>query len=291
MTDDYKLETTHHGIALDRDRVENATVMFWSGKCAAYKNDRRHPRDLGHYIQNVLTPMIEKGEIDDGRRTLYDDRKMRFDKAEFSPFNILNISLGATNFKAAKEDMERSDKGNENLQKRGYRIFGDNYAFFARPVGVAVLPINDDGTVFVGERINKEYPGYLNAAAGYVNFRKDVQDLDIKAEALRELREEFGIVPEDVNSLHFAGIYSHPLKGDLDFSFIAKVRKPEHYFSSGEWMDHVQEREHKPLVRLASTKEVEELLQAGRVPDGRTFSVMYSTRGALNSLKKGELRD
>lgn len=292
MTDDYKMETTSYGIELNRDHVENATVMFWSGKCAADKEDWRQPRGLDHYIQNVLTPMIASGEIDDGTRTPYDDRKMRFDKAEFSRFGILNISLGATHFKAAKEDMERNNVGNIKLQKEGYRLFGDHYAFFARPVGVAVLPINSDGTVFVGERTNKEYSGFLNAAAGYVNFQKDVQNLDLKTEALRELQEEFGISSGEVNNLDFAGIYSHPIKGDLDFTFIAKVKKPEQYFSSGKWMEYVKEREHKLLVRLSSMAEVGELLETGKIPDSdRTLKVMYSTRGALAGLRKGELHD
>ncbi|MDP3734298.1 MAG: hypothetical protein Q8R37_03640 [Nanoarchaeota archaeon] len=293
MTEDYRIETTARGVELNRDNVENYTVMFWSGKCAADKEDWRQPRGLDHYIQNVLTPMITSGEIDDGSRTPYDDRKFRFDKAEFSrpSLPILNISLGATHFKAVKEDIERSNDENKKLQQRGYQKFGDCYAFFARSVGVAVLPITSDGTVFVGERKNTEYGGFLNAVAGYVTFRKDVSNLNIKGEALRELNEEFGISKEEVTSLDFAGIYSHPMKGDLDFTFIAKVNKPEEYFSSGAWMATVKEREHKPLVHLASMSQIEELLETGKLPNSdRKLKVMYSTRGALMSIRAEEIR-
>lgn len=154
------------------------------------------------------------------------------------------------------------------------------------------MPINEDGTVFIGERTNPEYGGFLNAVAGHLTYKQDVNSINIPEEAYRELKEEFGIDRDEVKSLELAGVYSHPIKGDLDFTFIAKIAKQDGYFSSDQWMANVKEREHKPLVRLASMAEVGELLETGKIPNSdRTLKVMYSTRGALESLLKGELRD
>ena len=55
-------------------------------------------------------------------------------------------------------------------------------------------------------------------------------------------------------------------------------------------MSRVKEREHKPLIKLASMAEVKRLLDESVVPDGRKFPLMYSTRGALESLTEAELR-
>ena len=88
------------------------------------------------------------------------------------------------------------------------------------------------------------------------------------------------------------GIYGIEARGDCDHVFIVDVKEPDSYFSSGDWKKNVKEREHKSLVRLSTIAEINELLETGKLPqEDRTVNVMYSTRGALMSLKPDEIRN
>ncbi len=277
--------------------TDHTAIYPEEGLCAANPENRKQPRDRDWYLANVIAPMIERGEIDNKTRTPFDDRKLRYDSSEF--FNAptygeddLVVRFGITHFPAFQADINRSNEENLKLQERGLQDFGDKWAYFARAPGVAVLPINKGGTIFVGERANEEYGGFLNAVAGHLTYKDKVKQVDISGEALRELQEEFGIQPGEVSNLRFVGLYSHPIKGDLDFTFLADVAKPEQYFVSGEWKKSVKEREHKDLVRLATMAEIHELLETGKVSGAdKTLQVMYSTRGALMSVYANEIKN
>jgi len=59
-----------------------------------------------------------------------------------------------------------------------------------------------------------------------------------------------------------------------------------------KWKESVKAREHKDLVRLATMDEIQELLGTGKVPGSdRKLQVMYSTRGALQSVYANEIRN
>ncbi len=292
-----------HGIVLNRKAVEDSEIITGDGLCAVDPNEKPDIRRFHKkwYLEHIINPMIRRGELNDGTKTPFDDRKLRYDgswlaeKIDFlqgQNTKNLNIYFGITHYKAFLADVNRSDEDNLKLQERGMQEFGDRYAFFSRAPGIAVLPINQDGTIFIGERANAEYGGFLNAVAGHLTYKNDVKQIDIPAEALRELKEEFGIQHDEVSNLRFVGLYSHPINGDLDFTFLADVAKPEQYFASGEWKKSVKEREHKDLVRLATMDEIQELLDTGKVPGSdRTLPVMYSTRGALMCVYANEIRN
>lgn len=309
---DYEVETAPGQIAVSLGKLtaeirklqrghgsirDQTTIFAKEGLCSANSDNKEQPRDRAWYLANVIAPMIERGEIDNKTRTIFDDRKLRYDGSQFiyapSYFEYyLDVRFGVTHFKAFLADINRSDEGNLKLQERGLQDFKDRWTYFARAPGVAVLPINQDGTIFIGERVNAEYGGFLNAVAGHLTYKDDLKQVDIRGEALRELQEEFGIGPAEVSKLRFVGLYSHPVKGDLDFTFLADVAKPEQYFASGEWKKSVKEREHKDLVRLATMAEIQELLETGKVPGSeKTLPAMYSTRGALMSVHADEIRN
>lgn len=265
------------------------------GLCAANSENPFQPRDFQWNLDNVINPMVERGEIDDGSNSPFDDRKLRYEGSNIVPGypaymgDDLFVSFGITHYKAFLADQNRSDEDNLKLQERGQKLFGDRYAFFSRAPGIAVLPITKEGSVFVGERTNEEQGGFLNAVAGHLKYRNP-EEVDIQEDLLRELEEEFGLTKSSlVEGPTFVGVYSHPIKGDLDFTYIVQTDVPNDYFSSGTWMEKVSEREHKPLIQLASMVDVQRLLQDGKVPDGREFPLMYSTRGALGSLREEDL--
>lgn len=290
MAEDCKVETTLKGEELNRQNVEGYTLIFRPGKCAADKEDWRQPRSLDYYVNIVLNPMIARGEIDDGTKTPYDDRKLRFDKASFSSFgSILNISLGATNFKSYTEDINRSDSSCEKLQQYGFQKYGDPFAFFSRAVGITVLVSSQEGFIFVGERTNKEYHSFLDCVSGHLEYRSP-QEVDLKEDLSREIKEEFGIDSRSfVTKTDFLGIYSHPCQGDTAFSFLVKTTVPENYFSSGKWMEKAEEKEHKSLFPLKDITDVKRLLNEGKLSGhNQQFSLMYHLRGALESLREDD---
>lgn len=303
---DFEVESADGALRpVSLSRIKLNGIKAEEGLCAANIENPTQPRDREWYVANVIAPMVERGEIDNGTKTPFDDRKLRYHKSTYLKkdtfiegsfqdgyFSSLFSFFGITHYKAFLADVNRSDEDNLKLQERGKKELGERWAYFARAPGVAVLPINQDGTIFIGERTNTEYGGFLNAVAGHLTYKDDVKQVDIPTEALRELKEEFGIESGEVSNLRFVGLYSHPAKGDLDFTFLADVAKPEQYFASGEWKKSVKEREHKDLVSLATMAEIQELLGTGKVPGAdKTLQVMYSTRGALMSVYPHEIRN
>jgi len=299
---DFEIETTSYiyttkddsiDLELNRRVAEKLTINPMGGICAADPNGIVTNRIRDWHLTNVIGPMIKRGEIDDGTKTPFDDRKLRYDGSfMFEDSSELSAGFGVTHFKAFQADLNRSDDENFTLQERGRQEMGERWAYFSRAPGVAVLPINQDGTIFIGERANAEFGGFLNAVAGHLTYKNNVYEISIIDDCYKELKEEFGIQSGEISNLRLVGLYSHRAQGHLDFTFLADVAKPESYFTSGEWKRSVREREHKDLVRLATMDEIQELLGSGKVPGSdRTLEVMYSTRGALMSVNANEIRN
>jgi 8-oxo-dGTP pyrophosphatase MutT (NUDIX family) len=305
---DYQVEKAVHyeglgewnSIELKRSVTKGIKVVGRSyvRSCAANPNDSKQPRDKEWYLDNIIRPMVESGEIDDGSKTPFDDRKLRY-ASSFIPgrhsWKNLEVSFGITHYKAFLEDQNRNDDENLALQARGVEEFGDRYAFFSRAPGIAVVPLfkAEDGSnvAYVGERTNAEATGFLNAVAGHLAYRENPEDVNLMEDLKREMSEEFGVEAGSiVGEPVFVGVYSNPIKGDLDFTFLAQTDVPASYVDSGEWMSRVKEWEHKPLVKLATIADVRKLTEQGALPDGRGLPLMYSTRGALESITEAELR-
>src|SRR3989344_4581691 len=262
---DYQVEKTVSGVLLNRENVRVAyEPVFREGLCAADPANPTNPRNREWYNKNIIQPMIAAGEIDDGSKTPFDDRKLRYsgstldlttplslyESLQLSLYESLQISFGITHFKAFQADQNRNDEENLALQQRGLEEFGDDYAFFSRAPGIAVLPVIQ-GAVYVGERTNKEASCFLNAVAGHLRFRENPETVDLMEDLYKEMEEEFGIKPESIiGKPVFVGVYSNPIKGYLDFTFIAQTNVPGSYVDSGEWMARVKEREHKPIINL-----------------------------------------
>ena len=287
----YARELSREGIYLSRDVVAGLDFSFVEGKCAADSGTASlQMRERQVYIDTVLKQMVMRGEISDGSNSPFDDRKLRYDSAHFSG-GRLEVGFGATHYLAFRADLRRTLEEMETLKKRGRKDFDDDWAYFSRAPGVAALVISREGKVILGERQGGDEEGVLDSVAGHLTYKNRVQDVDIYADMLRELEEERGlgagcIVGKPV----FVGVYSEPQRGDLDFTYIVRVDVPIDYFTSGRWMERVREREHKNLVVLDSFQSVEiAVLEGGVVVDGKKLSLMYSTYGALASLRKEDL--
>lgn len=300
---DYQVERSVEGYELNRENVQNLKLRFVKGSSAATQDRLRDKvpftlwpqMSFDQYNAKVITVKIKRGEISDGSNSPFDDRKLRYDRSViiFDSEVVgkeLVTSLGITDYQDFLADQRASEETNLEIQKDGEREFGDRYVFFSRCPGIAVLPLTKEKSAFVGERTNEEAEGYLNAVAGHLQFRNP-EKVDLQKDLLRELSEEFGIQKESLLAEPtFVGIYSHPIKGDLDFTFIVQTDIPDEYFVSGKWKDNVSEGEHKPLIQLSSMADIQKLLDDGKVPDGRKLPLMYSTRGALESLTEEDLQ-
>jgi|SRR3989344_3701323 len=290
MSNDFGVERTLEGIALERINVEDLSLASEKGLCMADAGDPTRPRDVEWYDQNVLVPGMGAGKIGDGVKTKFDDRKMRLHSTSIRNGNLV-MAFGLSYFGEFKTTMGRTDEENLALQERGERELGERYAFLPRNPGVAAIVITSEGSIFLGERISPDDSGKLNAVAGHLQFRQDPSKVDLTEDVYRELKEEFGIDKEAVCSLELVGGYNHAARGDMDFAFLAKSDVPNDYFSSGAWKARVNEREHKGLVQLSNFGDVQRLLSTGMAGSrAKPYDLMYSTRGALQGIRPSEMR-
>lgn len=274
---------------LVKEEAEGKTLRITKGLSAGNIQYPDQPRDFDWTVEHIIGPLVRSGKIGDGiPPNKWDDRKLRYNGAE-AKGNEVVIPVGATHFHAGRADMQRDPKLNEYLQEMGLAVFNERYALFARPLGVCVLPITSDGSVFIGERTGQEHTNFLNGVAGYVEFR-DPNTLNIQQDLERELLEEFGIKNDELlEQPRLVGTAYNPNNGEMDISFLVRVNKPDIYFSSGDWKQNVKEREHKDLVQVATLAEIEELLTTGKIGSLQR-DIMYSTRLGLESLTDSDLR-
>lgn len=297
---DYAPILTVEGIPLAGDAARRIVgFSFVEGECAAEGDNLSQSRSRKFYYNNVIQPLLAQGELDDGTRTPYDDRKLRCDRTQLVPLSlgssdlsVLEVALGISHFKAFRQDQQRTEDECKTLHEKGNVNFCDQWAYFQRNPGIAGLVLSKSGRPYVGKRTNREMQGSLNATAGHLEYRENVGDVNLLIDLFREMREEFGVLPEDVLSTNFVGAFGNPLKGDFDFTYVVKTKLPEEYFAKGGlWETRRAKREHEELVRLATSGEVRQLLAEGTLPGRETkFEVMYSTRGALLNLRDEDFR-
>lgn len=299
----YTIEKTCHKQILNRDGIKNLNLSFTEGLCAASPANPSQPRNRQWYLENVIAPLVTAGKIKDkeiidtvtGKVLQYDDRKLRYSGAKINTEQgNLEIAIGITHYAAFKEDLKRTDEENYALQQKGLTDFQDSYAFLSRPPGVAGLVITREGTVIIGVRDGGDCSGIIDSVAGHMQYKENITHINPVRDILRELEEERGLSARTIlRQPIFIGIYSHPARGDLDLTYILHVDTPEEYFTTGNWKNFVKEREHKTLLVLQSFQEVQSFLETRILKDttGRQkkYNVMYSTLGALQSLREDDL--
>lgn len=284
----YSIELTKKGIALSRQNVSGRRLVCLDGLCAANPENLEQPRDREWYKTNVLLPGIMHGRIQDGTKSPYDDRKPRLDEI-FLQEGVLEVHLGITTYQAMATDVHRNLGENAKLQERGKARFKNKFAFFSRAAGVTAVPVTKEKTIFLGQRIGtKEYPNFLNFASGYVEYKEIASETDLEKEASRELQEEFGIIPQEIVSSEFIGIFGNSETGEADFAFLFSTSIPETYFIDGGWKRRVAKKEHQGLIRIADMNQVETLLK-GKLPEN-VKGIMYNSQGVLESLRPEDLQ-
>jgi nicotinamide-nucleotide adenylyltransferase len=88
---------------------------------------------------------------------------------------------------------------------------------------VVSFSLNNEPLFLVQKRSfqKKTFPGYYtDSASGHVLYRKNIQLKDIKEDALRELKEEFGIKPKYVKKMRFYDLKTEIYEGINEVSYI-----------------------------------------------------------------------
>ena len=239
------------------------------------------------YLETVINPQIRSGVITDGTHLGdYDDRKLRWSGAGVAGFwscnqDIFTLEVGPTSYPRYRLDLARSPLEVLKLMELGLETYQDPYAYFARGIGVAVVPLTTDGTVYIGERSAQvDCTGVLNFVAGWASFDPNIEKINFYEDAQRELSEEVGIAMTlDESNTKFIGISGNPVTGEVDLVFVVQTAISDRYFQSGKWEEHAR------LVRISNKSEAETLLEQGLLPgEPEPRSLMFSSRLGLEYL-------
>ncbi len=294
---DYEVEHTRENIPIPLSRhivEEKLGMRFLEGMCAADKTDpdnSKGMRTIKEYMEEVLLPSIREGKIGDGIKSKWDDRKLRFDSAKISR-GILEIRLGYTHFGANKADLTRSRDDALALQRIGIERFNNRYAFFERAPGVTVIPITSQGSVYLAERKAVETGvGLLNGAAGYMEYREKIEEVNPESEARKELHEEMGVSQNDVIAMKFVGLYSNPGTGEVDFTYLAPIKLSDKELMSA-WDSAKDKVESGRRVHLPDYTSISILLNQGVIQGtDKKWALMYATKGGLASIREEEMNN
>ena len=241
------------------------------------------------YLQQVINPQIERGEITDGSKTGdYDERKLRWSGAGVTgnwliKNQILTLEIGPTTYPRYSQDLQRSKIDALKLMLKGLENYQDPYAYFAKAIAVTVVPISLEGYVYIGERsVNVDNPGLLNFVAGLTTFQENLEKINFYADAQQELAEEIGInLNLNAENTKFIGIAGNPFTSETDLVFITQTKQPNSYFKNAILSEHLR------LVTLRNQREVNQLLNDGLLPkESQKKAIAYGSRMALEYLTK-----
>lgn len=239
------------------------------------------------YLNQVIKPRIAKGEITDGSRPGdYDDRKARWSGAGITgnwrgENQVLCLEIGPTVYPDYLLDLRRDKTTALRLMLRGLVNYSDPYAYFSKAIGITVVPISQQGSVYIGERLpGVDNPGLLNFVAGLATFHERLENINFYVDIQQELKEEIGIDLEiNAKNTQFIGIAGNPWSSENDLVFLTVTPYPDQHFETFSLIEHTR------LVPLRTQNEVKRLLDFGLLPhDDQHQAIAYGSRMALEYL-------
>jgi len=239
------------------------------------------------YLETVLDPQIRLGILTDGSQPgSYDDRKVRWSGAGATGFwvrdeNTLTLEIGPTSYPRCRLDMDRDPVDALKLMLRGLETYQDPYAYFARGMGVAVVPLTDSGHVYIGKRFHtSDYKNVLSFVSGWVTFSSNLNEINFYQDAQQELKEEIHLkIALNKTNTQFIGISGNPITGEVDLVFVTQTELTDEHFKSGHWP------EHSSWYSIRNSADAELLLEKGRLSDEQeTYDLMFSSRLGLEYL-------
>lgn len=267
-----------------RGQTADKTLIFDYGLCAAdIKNPKSKPINYQKGLEQVIQQGIRDGTIQITAK--FDDRKYRMnDPIIDEPNKRITVPLGLTYWKACEGDLDKPDEEVERLRGLGRQYHNDELAFFARALGIEVLPIFQDGYMAIGPSTNEILKGKLNSVAGFVTYRGEPRQLDLSEDVYRKLNEELGFHERDLSgSPQLVGIVSD-FTGDDGILFLQRVNSEHDYIKSGEWAKRAKTKEHEKFVLFNDMGKVTALLRSNQ------HNLLFTTEQLLRSLRPEDLK-
>ena len=279
---------------INPDQVTGVTkIQVREGHSSQNLNDEPLNTQFQAYLETVINPQIQSGLLSDRTESgSYDDRKVRWSGAGVAGFwersqDTFILEVSPTSYPQCRLDITRSSLDSLKLMLRGLTNYQDPYAYFARGIGVAVIPLTMDGNVYIGRRLNaSDYTGVLNFVGGWATFSAISQNINFYQDAQQELWEEMKIAMTlNETNTRFVGISGHPITGEVDLVFVVQTEISDRHFESGHQSGHWEE--HSSLVRISNKTEAENLLEYGLLPEEKEpCNLMFSSRLGLEYLAK-----
>ena len=239
------------------------------------------------YLKTVINPHISLGILTDGSQPgSYDDRKVRWSGAGATGFwaqdgNTLLLEVGPTSYPRCRLDIHRHPVDALRLMLRGLKTYQDPYAYFARGMGVVVVPLTANGHVYIGKRSQtSDYKDVRSFISGWAKFSSNINEINFYQDAQRELREEIHLrMALNKTNTQFIGISGNPITGEVDLVFVTQTELADEHFKSGHWP------EHSSWYSIRNSADAELLLEKGRLSDEQeTYDLMFSSRLGLEYL-------
>ncbi|MBS3030525.1 MAG: hypothetical protein HCA25_26785 [Dolichospermum sp. DET50] len=269
---------------LDYQEIQGITdISIISGQAPQNIGGEPVNTNFHEYLNNIIQPQIVSGEISDGTQSKYDDRKVRWSGAGirgnwFCRNEVLYLEVGPATYPRYRQDIERTKIESLALMLKGLEKYHDPFVYFARTMGVTVIPITKQGSIYIGERsANVDCPGLLNFVAGLATFNKIPENINFYADAQQELKEEVGICMKLNNSnARLIGIAGNPFTSENDLVFVVQSSVNEDHFESQRLSEHSR------LVRLNNKSDAQKLLEQELLPGEKTKkAIAYGSRIGL----------
>lgn len=265
-----------------------SSIVCQAGHGAKHLGEEDLDTEFNKYIQQVITPLSQAGTI--RQRTEehpFDDRKVRWSDI---PRNVdidstkrsLTLSVGPTHYGHCRDDIQRTKADSIRRMTAGIERYQDPYRYFARGMGVVVIPLTVNGHTVIGSRSQtQDYQGLLSFVSGWATFSTNANQINFFDDARNELREEIRLYDGmDELQIKFVGLAGQPISGETDLVFVAQTELDDDYFGGEDWP------EHQSWIVLRSANDAIKLLNASgsHEPQRDHSKVMFSSQFGLEYL-------
>lgn len=263
------------------------TIVVEEGEASSSLDGDPVDKSFQAYLDHVIQPLIQAGQISDGSKVgSFDDRKLRWSNTNVDHMvdrtsQTLRLAVGPTWYQQCQRDIHRDPEDSRQLMLSGLKDHGDPYAYFARGLGVVVIPLTSRGHAFIGKRRSThEYNNFLCFVSGWASFCSSINAVDIYRDLERELQEEIHFAPPlSRERTTCVGLAGHPLTGEADLVFVTQTDLEDEYFQQGDWP------EHETWYAIRNRQEAQQLLDHGTVANtDEKFDIMFSSRMGLDFL-------
>jgi len=270
--------TDNYSVLVSRENAVGKLLAFAKGYCSQdLDNPNNPPLDFDTGLANYKSK-VASGEIDEK------DLKFRVNNP-YVKDNGIFMPLGVTCWQEYQRDQKSAKdiEGVNRLRRLSAEHYQDELAFFARPLGMEVLPITRDGNIALIYR-NPEnhefFQGEYNGMCKFVKFKENPENLDIEDEILSGFQSKLNISQEHLDgSPELVGIVQDLITGGMAISYLQKLK-----IASTELQGLVSETD----IKMLSIKALKAAATSQKRDESMNFP--FHTRYLIDVLKDDDLK-